>query len=313
MKYVGQTCTSCRQIFKEDDDIVVCPECGSPYHRDCYKNEGRCVNTLLHEKGETWSPEETVSENGAGAPIERVCPNCGTHNGAEAAFCSGCGLSLNGQIGQQSPRPAAGDYNYGAPVFGGQPMNGMPQFLNIRTIPSDTDVDGNTVGDYSEYVGGKFYYYIPKFLRFSKSRSKFSFNFAAFFFSPFWFAYRKMPLYSAISVFASVLFGLPSVLVNVHQMGIVSFPWINSRGFMIIDTLFYILSYVFSLACGLFGNWLYYRKAKADIERIKASQPDRMLVARRLQIEGGVSMGYVWAALGAMFLFSMVISAVLML
>ncbi len=317
MKYVGQPCTSCRQLLKQDDDIVVCPECGSPYHRECYKNEGRCVNTLLHENGESWQPAAPAPSNAPEAVSERVCPNCGAHNSATAAFCESCGVSLDSGV-RPEPRPE-GQYTYGGvPPFGGQAngaggMNGMPQFMNIRTVASDTDVDGNTVGEYSEYVGGKFYYYIPKFLRFAKSGSKFSFNFAAFFFPQFWFAYRKMPLYSAIAILASVILGLPSVLVYGSQMGMISLPWLESSGFMMVDTVFYLLSNVFSFACGIFGNYLYYRKAKAEVTQIKQSVSDRILAVRKMQMEGGVSMGYVWAALGGTFLLSMIVSTLLMI
>ena len=27
---------------KKGDDIVVCPECGAPHHRECYEKEGHC-------------------------------------------------------------------------------------------------------------------------------------------------------------------------------------------------------------------------------------------------------------------------------
>ena len=31
--YLGSKCIMCGQEFKENDDIVVCPDCGTPYHR----------------------------------------------------------------------------------------------------------------------------------------------------------------------------------------------------------------------------------------------------------------------------------------
>ena len=41
--YTGK-CFSCGEVFKDGDDIVVCPECGTPYHRECYLKEGKCIN-----------------------------------------------------------------------------------------------------------------------------------------------------------------------------------------------------------------------------------------------------------------------------
>ena len=48
MDYRGQHCPICGKEFCDGDDIVVCPECGTPYHRECYKTAGHCVNCLLY-------------------------------------------------------------------------------------------------------------------------------------------------------------------------------------------------------------------------------------------------------------------------
>ena len=43
MDYKGCKCASCHKVLKEGDDIVICPECGAPYHRECYAAAGRPV------------------------------------------------------------------------------------------------------------------------------------------------------------------------------------------------------------------------------------------------------------------------------
>ena len=40
MRFENQVCPVCEEKFKENDEIVVCPECGTPHHRDCYNNLG---------------------------------------------------------------------------------------------------------------------------------------------------------------------------------------------------------------------------------------------------------------------------------
>ena len=55
LEYEGQPCMICGRMFGEDDDIVTCPECGTPYHRACYKEAGACINTALHESGGSWA------------------------------------------------------------------------------------------------------------------------------------------------------------------------------------------------------------------------------------------------------------------
>ena len=49
-------CPVCSNDFNEDDDVVFCPECGTPHHRDCYINLGECKNSALHNENFTFEP-----------------------------------------------------------------------------------------------------------------------------------------------------------------------------------------------------------------------------------------------------------------
>ena len=55
--YRGQHCPICGKEFCDGDDIVVCPECGTPYHRECYKTAGHGVNEERHSENFEWKPE----------------------------------------------------------------------------------------------------------------------------------------------------------------------------------------------------------------------------------------------------------------
>ena len=57
MDYRGQHCPICGKEFCDGDDIVVCPECGTPYHRECYKTAGHCVNEEHQGESFEWKPE----------------------------------------------------------------------------------------------------------------------------------------------------------------------------------------------------------------------------------------------------------------
>lgn len=305
-RYIGQPCTSCRSVFREGDDIVVCPECGSPYHKECYKLEGKCVNTVLHETGESWQPSPTASEFSTNESVqhaERVCGNCGTHNSHDALYCTNCGGALGNTFDNRQGGAQYGQYNQGG--FGqqqyGAGTNGIPSFLNVRTVDAETDVDGNTIGEYSNYVGmQKVYYYIPKFMRFAKTHTNISFNIAACFFPHLWFAYRKMPLYSAITLVLSLLLGIPSVIDYCNIVGLASFSWIESTQFVAIYNLCSALSTLLSILCGIYANWLYYKKARDDINRIKESYSDVSMHKTIIASEGGVSGKFLAIAFGAM-------------
>lgn len=46
--YENEICPVCSKPFEKGDDIVTCPQCGTPHHRECYKDYGGCKNRSLH-------------------------------------------------------------------------------------------------------------------------------------------------------------------------------------------------------------------------------------------------------------------------
>lgn len=48
MDFYKYKCPVCNKQFKEGDDIVVCPECGTPHHRECYEQEEHCFYQDKH-------------------------------------------------------------------------------------------------------------------------------------------------------------------------------------------------------------------------------------------------------------------------
>ena len=68
MKYTGIPCAACKKPFEDGDDIVVCPECGTPYHRACYKELGHCIHEQRHAEGYLWQPPKTAP--GPSVPLE---------------------------------------------------------------------------------------------------------------------------------------------------------------------------------------------------------------------------------------------------
>ena len=99
-RYTGNHCPVCEQAFTDEDDIVVCPDCGTPYHRACWQKVGACMHKSEHAAGFEWQPE--FGPDAEKAAHEATCPNCGTHNQPGAAQCSHCGCPLPKDNG---PRP----------------------------------------------------------------------------------------------------------------------------------------------------------------------------------------------------------------
>ena len=48
MNYKIYKCPVCNIQFDDDADVVVCPECGTPHHRECYIQNGKCINADKH-------------------------------------------------------------------------------------------------------------------------------------------------------------------------------------------------------------------------------------------------------------------------
>lgn len=79
-RFDGKLCPVCLKRFQENDDIIVCPECGTPHHRECYFEKSRCALEDLHgsfswegklpEQYESMAGEEETPENPAAVKID---------------------------------------------------------------------------------------------------------------------------------------------------------------------------------------------------------------------------------------------------
>ena len=119
--FTGSKCIICENEFNDNDDIVVCPECGTPYHRECYQKEGKCVNVRLHDQGKSWSDSEYADNENS----RKKCAHCGTVNKPHAIICENCGASMvdgldfqqndqNGSYSGSAPNMNQGFNPYGA-------------------------------------------------------------------------------------------------------------------------------------------------------------------------------------------------------
>ena len=230
MNYIGLKCPVCGKTFTAEDDIVVCPQCGAPYHRDCYAKVGKCVYEDRHGTPDAWSPprQDEAAENGAEGKTKR-CPRCGAMNSEHALFCEHCGQPLGedqpgawgappygaGQQPQQAPpfgqgqgRPGAYPPPPGAypPPQGGYPAGPASFLYGPANFPNPNEpIDDIPAGELAKFVQSNSQYYLPVFMnlkKFGKNR----FNFCAFLFPGAWMLYRK--LYKTGSIVTAVMFGL---------------------------------------------------------------------------------------------------------
>lgn len=303
MEFNNYTCPICGKQFVRGDDIVVCPECGAPHHRECYENNGHCFYEDKH--GDDFTFEETTSEEQN--PNDEsdsdndtvICPNCKTENQKTTFYCVKCGFPLiqnmnkngtnpNGQ-GQQpyNGMPPTGT-PYGAPYMGG---TFVIQADPMAGFQSDEPVSENvTAGELAKFVGKNTTYFMQIFksiLRYDKSR----FNFSAFFFSGAYFLYRKMyalgafisTIVLACTVFSFFIQLTPEysalyqvLMDNVSNLNPVTFKdyfqgMTNSEIlYFFIPTALSFLDFLMMVISGLIANRRYFKHCIAKINRIKS-------------------------------------------
>ena len=304
-KYTGSQCIICQKRFTDEDDVVVCPDCGTPYHRDCWSAQGRCINTSLHAVGGSWSAQQQENRLRAGG---RVCPHCQFVNLPDAKRCESCSGYLEepartGEGAEEQririPLPGGGNAYFDAE----DPCCGLPP---------EEKIEEETLGDVANYVKTNTLYYIPLFRRFRDTGRRISLNVSCILFPHLYFAYRKMwpmailsSLILLICSLPATLSGMLSTLTTADFMesmtqlygaetvrifdGLTAFLQANQTLIENLNVPLYLISLAVRLVFCLFGNHLYYRFVLGNVSKIRRHSPNDKVRRALLSAEGGTS------------------------
>ena len=255
--YNGCICDVCKQAFTPESDVVVCPECGTPHHRSCYKELGHCVNEEKHSSGFEWNTlEKTVSAGNSA----NSCPSCHTENPKDAVFCENCGMKLHQHTaGPQVP-----------PVFNRE----EPRKGNYEKV-LEGEVDGVSYKDMAIYMGESAPYYIYHFRNLDKNIKHLKpFSWSACLFDGFYFLYRKMWLEALFVILVSSVFAVPSFLIMAAEMGIIDAAVVSGIANLdIFITIGSVLTVLFKIFLGYWAIPQYRKKVVRDIKRIRSRNP----------------------------------------
>ena len=227
MRYENDICAGCGKKFEEDDDIVVCPDCGTPQHRACYEKSGECVNARLHGTGFSWKGNETAAEKEekkAPQTADReeenlVCPTCGHVNPPQSPYCEACGqkftffgvniLEKELQLAKKDEEEAKREPNHENEERFNESETDIERMINARArivapgLTKEQEAErlcNQPIKRVLVFISSNPLKYINKFRKMEAGGK--TWNWAAFFFSPYWFFYRK--LYKVGLVFLSL-------------------------------------------------------------------------------------------------------------
>lgn len=314
--YTGSDCPICGKLFTETDDIVVCPVCGAPHHRECYKTVGHCGNEEQHESGYRWLPPPPPEGQ---APQDRVvCRSCGADNPAGNFFCEACGQRVTGEP-QQGQQQSQQPYNQ---PRGQQPQGGIfGDFLNAANLDYTQVLDkGVTLKEACDFVGPSAIPFIFKFKRLVYGGI--SFNWSAFLLGPYYFFYRRMYKAGAVLFAVMLAASLPSlyyILLSLSSGGSVSMLTVTvaadavPQWLTIANWLAQLLSAAASVFCGFFFDKLYYKQMLGKVTALRESgrvSPGTQEYTYAVASSGGISRGAVLTAVSVTFAISMVFALV---
>ncbi|GHU80283.1 hypothetical protein FACS1894191_5180 [Clostridia bacterium] len=215
--YIGVKCPVCNKKFDQADDIVVCPICGAPHHRECYALKNECAFVSEHMSGNVWqAPREQEKPEDEDSAFKK-CPRCGAQIPRDALFCHICGQNINVGYTVQREAMGQGQKNREWPLPG-MDFIGDPLYTVYGGVDPDDKIDEETVRDMAAYIGPSSAYYIPRFKEISEKGKTISPNFSAMLFSFFFYFYRKMYALGFIMLALYILSSVPGYLYSRETM-----------------------------------------------------------------------------------------------
>ena len=323
--YKGLSCPHCQKPFEDTDDIVACPVCGAPHHRDCWKEHDGCACADAHGTDQQWSRDTAAKQPTPDADppahqAQTACPHCGTPSSPYVERCSHCGAPLQAQEWGATPRPPFGTPP--ASVHEYAPFHARTVYCG--GVSPETTLEGESAADLAMVVRTNVPYFLPRFERMAKSGSRSAWNWAAFFLPSYWLLFRKQYLAGAamlaLEIFHTVILNLlaiscfPSVFdMSDYSLMMKELMWLiesspRAELAAYVITLLSLTLFCVRLFAALFGNRLYMKHCLRTVRKARQSYPEGYHA--QLTMVGGTSaalalVGYMCSTLLPSFLLMM--------
>lgn len=292
-RFTNKLCPVCRERFCEGDDIAVCPECGTPHHRECFLKNKKCGLEAFHAEGFVWNgrlPDEQAavrseaSELQTEAEIRSVVPEpveIKTNNlDDDPAEEDHADIAANGSADvendvedddhskdeNQTKIPGFPDPNdnlFGDPGID-DPLKELYKMANDSAIGED----GVSMQELIVYTGSSIWHYSRAFSMFRGNSAEggkkryISFNICSGLFEPIYQFYKKIPILGIILLIISVL---PVFII------VLSTDSAAAAQAMAVKTswLFSVINVAKTVLLCLFGDYLFYKHAVRKIKRVR--------------------------------------------
>ena len=264
------SCVKCNAYLFEEDDVVYCPVCGAPHHRDCYNAIGHCALEESHGTENQYDLLKKKNAENQKSAYEVVIPQ---------------------------DDKAKDEYTPGDEIF-----QNLPPMDFLGGIPADFEIEkGITAKETRNFVISNTHRYVPKFTQLSK-KNKTSWNFIAFFFPAEWLLSRKMykkGIIVGIFVIMATLLSIPlnNTLLNLgffdlkSSEDIAHFVMSNLNNIhwasMLLALLGSTLNLALRLVVAMLGDFWYRSHVMEKIKEIKETSDD---IAEDFRRKGGVSL-----------------------
>ena len=280
-RYAGTKCPHCGKVFTENDTVVVCPECGAPYHRSCFEEMcGVCQFADKHAEGFNWNTaekkREQEEERRREDPRGTRCSRCGTLNNSQNIFCDVCGTPLHRPDDPQAPNTGE--------TWPFRTMGYNPYTTPYGGLNPDEEIDGIPVKELAIFVGESTHYYLPKFKEL-KTTGRNTINWSAFLLEFLFLIYRKMYLAAGLVFVISNLLTF-GVLLLVTGGNITS---LTTETYSMLTMFTYAISFGILYFVGFSFNRLYMNHCFKKIRELKAKNSDQTAYYESLTKAGAVS------------------------
>lgn len=276
-KNQGKSCARCKAYLFEEDDVVYCPICGAPHHRECYSVLGHCALEELHGTENQFDKLSCQCEDNESIQEKQDIIEDEKEDESGKVVCKICG--------NEYPKASPRCNNCGAPNF--DKNSRFQGFDFYGGVPKTQELgEGVTAEDATKFVNVNTPRYIPKFA----AGKKVSFNWIAFLFPAPWLFARKM--YKS-GVIAGVLSLIASLFTNVSMENIFAILKLPdnytqqeftvklmealpniSTSIILMVLLGGAISWAVMLVTGIFGDYWYKNHVIEKVKTIKSQSED---------------------------------------